>query len=123
MPIDEIALASTQAWPDAHPDQAIGIMATSRSCVFFHEPEGVGPVDARDVPLIAGRSLAEDDAFLTCGVPGWLATTLPGQRFTVARDTAAIHGDIFLGGVTRAGAMQSPGCYRIPVFLPAWRDP
>ncbi|MDX1384361.1 MAG: MltA domain-containing protein, partial [Thermoanaerobaculia bacterium] len=75
--LEEVSMQSIRAWLEAHPDQAVEVMHTNRSFVFFRELGDEGPVGSQGVVLTPRRSLAIDRSFLPLGVPLWLDTTLP----------------------------------------------
>jgi len=123
---DEVSLQSIRAWMDANPKQAPALMRENPRYIFFRVLDADGPIGAGGVPLVAGRSLAVDPAFMPMGAPLWLDTTWPGseakplRRLVVAQDTGSaikgpIRGDVFWGpgeeAERHAGQMRQPGTY------------
>ena len=130
---EELSLPAIRSWLEAHPQEAVQIMARNRSYIFFEEhPElapADGPLGAQRVSLTPGRSLAVDPRYIPFGVPVWLDTTAPWpegvgplRRLMVAQDAGsaikgAVRGDVFWGAGTRAeaiaGHMKSRGRYAV----------
>ncbi len=141
MTMDQVSLASIRAWLEQHPDQAPALMDENPSYVFFREVNGLrpdqGPPGALGVPLVPGRSIAVDSAYIPLGAPVFIATTdplsgAPIQRMMLAQDLGgAIKGparaDIFFGwgraAEQRAGQMRAHGAEYVllprPVLAPA----
>ena len=133
---EQVSLQSIRAWLRAHPERATEVMNVNRSYVFFRVLPGNAPVGASGVELVAGRSLAVDDAFLPYGVPLWIASSFPAVpelgrvetpfgRLMVAQDTGGaitgpVRGDLFLGPGREAeeiaGRMKQP--LRAWILLP-----
>ena len=129
----EVSLQSIRAWLKANPTQAVTVMNTNRSFVFFRRITGEGPVGAFQVPLTPQASLAVDRRYIPLGIPVWLETTLPQpdaepsdavpwQQLLVAQDTGGairgvVRGDIFFGSGAEAedtaGRLKSRGRYFI----------
>ncbi len=138
---EDVSLQSIQAWLEAHPGQARGVMEKNPSFVFFRALPDLatapGPLGAEGVPLTPERSLAVDRRFLPLGVPLWLATTAPYpsgerplQRLVISQDTGGairgpVRGDLFWGSGDAAeavaGRMKSQGSYWI--LLPRGLSP
>ncbi len=134
MTLDQVSMASIRAWLESHRDQAAAVMEQNPSYVFFREVTTLrpdqGPPGALGVPLMPGRSIAVDRAFIPLGSPVFIATTdpltgAPWQRLMLAQDLGgAIKGparaDIFFGwgpdAEARAGKMRAEG--REYVLLP-----
>lgn len=127
IPLDQVSLQSIRAWLVAHPEQAAEVMNQNPSYVFFREVSDLradqGPPGALGVPLLPGRSVAVDRAYIPLGAPLFIATTdpltgAPLQRLMLAHDLGgAIRGpvraDIFFGwgrdAEERAGRMRQHG--------------
>lgn len=135
MPVEEVSMQSIRRWLEENPEQAVDVMRTNASYVFFRELDRDGSLGAQGVVLTPGRSLAVDRAFWPLGVPMWLDTQVPAadpsrdpepmQRLMVAQDTGGairgpVRGDVFFGpgdeAAARAGRMRSDG--RLWVLLP-----
>lgn len=135
MPMEEVSMQSIRRWLEAHPEEAVDVMRTNASYVFFRELDRDGSLGAQGVVLTPGRSLAVDRAFLPLGAPMWLDTRVPAvdptqapepfRRLLVAQDTGGairgpVRGDVFFGpgdeAAQRAGRMRSEG--RAWVLLP-----
>ncbi len=125
---ESVSMQSIRAWLESHPDEAVHVMNTNRSYVFFRELDGDGPLGGEGVALTAGRSLAIDRSLLPYGVPFWLEADHPKnskqsiRRLMMAQDTGgairgAVRGDVFWGYGSQAehmaGAMKSEGRYWI----------
>lgn len=127
---DATAMAMRR-WLAAHPERRDELLATNPRYVFFRDNGAAGATGALGAELVAGRSIATDDAHVPRGVLAWLRTTRPlldesgrlaGKeplaRFVFAQDAgAAIVGaarvDLFTGtgdeaGI-EAGAMNEAG--------------
>lgn len=133
LPRDAVTMQTIRAWLTDHPAEAAGVMAQNRSFIFFREApvadEGLGPIAAAKVPLVAGRSLAVDRLQHTFHSPVWIETALSTgesfHRLTVAHDTGSAiigpaRGDIFFGSGdqagTIAGSMRATG--RFVLLMP-----
>ena len=126
----EASMQGVRAWLRANPDKAGEMMRRNRRYIFFRFVDADGPIGTQGVPLIAGRSLAIDPAFLPLGVPLFLDTTWPGserplRRLMVAQDTGSaikgpLRGDFFWGAgeaaLAEAGRMHQKGVAYL--FLP-----
>jgi membrane-bound lytic murein transglycosylase A len=115
IPQEQMSMQAIRAWLVAHPEEAPGLMALNESYVFFRFVDGEGPIGAQGVPLLPGRSMAVDPAFVPYGVPLWLDTTnpiaggTPLRRLVIAQDAGGaikgpIRGDLFWGSGEAAGA-------------------
>jgi membrane-bound lytic murein transglycosylase A len=56
----------------AHPEEGRALMRENRSCVFFRELKGEGPLGSLGVPVRAKSSVAADPSFVPLGAPVWL---------------------------------------------------
>lgn len=136
MTLDEVSMQSIRRWLEEHPREAVDVMHTNASYVFFRTLDREGPLGAQGVVLAPGRSLAVDRSFLPLGLPVWLDTEVPSpdpaapsepfQRLMVAQDTGGairgpVRGDVFFGpgdeAAARAGRMRSAG--RMWILLPS----
>lgn len=121
---ETVSLQSIRAWLEENPDDAVQIMNTNPSYVFFHELEGDGPLGGEGLPLTPDRSLAIDRSLLAYGLPLWVdiphpdKDTKPIRQLMVAQDTGGairgpVRGDYFWGHGKRAehyaGIMKSQG--------------
>lgn len=127
---DATAMAMRR-WLGAHPERRDALLARNPRYVFFRDNGARGATGALGAELVAGRSIATDDAHVPRGVLAWLRTTRPvldadgrlaGKepltRFVFAQDAgAAIVGaarvDLFTGSGedagSEAGAMNETG--------------
>jgi membrane-bound lytic murein transglycosylase A len=139
----EVSMQSIRRWLEENPQQAVEVMATNASYVFFRELRGDGPLGSQGVALLPERSLAVDRTYIPMGAPVWVDATrpvdaadavpdpvegwpqVPLQRLLVAQDTGGairgpVRGDVFWGPGERAaeiaGRMNSRG--RIWLLLP-----
>lgn len=114
--LEQASMQGIKAWAQANPAKLTDLLHSNPSYVFFREIKldgDAGPPGALGVPLIAGRSIAIDPAFIPLGAPVWLATTYPNtsrplERLMLAQDTGgAIRGpqraDFFWGFGDEAG--------------------
>jgi membrane-bound lytic murein transglycosylase A len=135
MPLEQVSMQSIRAWLEANPEEAVEVMRTNSSYVFFRILEEDGPLGAQGVVLTPGRSLAVDPVFLPYGAPLWLDSTYPApepgevgaplRRLVVAQDTGGairgvVRGDVFWGpgeeAAELAGRMRQEG--RLWLLLP-----
>jgi membrane-bound lytic murein transglycosylase A len=134
MALDQVSMQSIAEWLRAHPAEAVDVMRTNASFVFFRELDEEGPLGSMGVVLTPERSLAIDPMYLPMGAPLWLETTLPAaageaapplRRLVVAQDTGGairgpVRGDVFWGPGERAaelaGRMRQEG--RLWLLLP-----
>ena len=131
----EVNLPAIRAWLAANPGQAMAILHTNPSYVFFRVNDAglPGPLGAANVPLLAERAAAVDPSYIALGTPVWLDTTspidgAPYRRLLFALDTGGaikgpVRADVFMGYGERAerwaGHMKQSG--RLYVLLPAPR--
>lgn len=127
---EDVSMQSIRDWLNKNPQQAVEIMNTNPSYVFFRELKdlstGDGPLGGESVPLTPERSLAIDRNIIPYGVPVFLDCEHPDpaqkriQRLVIAQDTGGaikgpVRGDVFWGnGATAekyAGLMKSSGRY------------
>jgi len=128
---EDVSLFTIKDWLDDHPDEAMQLLYSNPSYIFFSVRDNnlPGPIGSLGVPLTAERSIAIDRKFIELGSLVWVDTTLPGevavpyQRLMAAQDTGgaingAVRADIFFGQGERArnlaGHMKQPG--RLFVF-------
>ncbi|BAK85052.1 murein transglycosylase A [Komagataeibacter medellinensis] len=73
---DNVNMASIRGWLEANPDRAREMMEQNPNYVFFRELKGgdaqAGAPGALGVPLVPGRSLAVDRAYIPLGSPVWV---------------------------------------------------
>ena len=102
-----------------NPQEAIEVMDTNKSYVFFRVLEKEGPEGGEGVVLTPERSMAIDHSKIPYGVPLWVDIAPPvegtGQinRLVMAQDTGgairgAVRGDMFWGYGERAELMAGP---------------
>ena len=126
LPRDKVTMDAIRRWMAENPKKGAALRRENPSYVFFREISGEGPLGAQLVPLIAGRSLAVDRAFIPLGVPIWIdvrqrfAPHDTIRRLVVAQDTGGaikgpVRGDLFWGhgkeAASGAGAMNARGRY------------
>lgn len=124
IPQEQMSMQAIRDWLRANPREAGTLMEMNPAVVFFRIVDGDGPIGAHGVPLVPGRSLAVDPAYVPYATPIWLETTdplrpgAPIRRLMVAQDTGGaikgpIRGDVFWGfgpeAEARAGYMKQPG--------------
>ena len=124
--LEQASMQGIKAWAQANPAKLQELLNNNPSYVFFREIKldgDAGPPGALGVPLVAGRSIAVDPAFVPLGTPVWLVTTFPNtsrplERLVLAQDTGgAIRGpqraDFFWGfgddAGREAGRMRQSG--------------
>lgn len=117
---EELTMAGLRRWLDANPDKRDDLFRQNRSFIFFREvePENPddGPVGAAGLPLVAGRSIAIDPAFVSYGAPVFVSSAFSedGQssnafrKLMIADDTGSAirgrgRGDVFIGSGDTAG--------------------
>ena len=114
--LEQASMQGIKAWAQANPAKLTELLNQNPSYVFFREIRldgDAGPPGALGIPLVAGRSIAVDPAFVPLGAPVWLVTTYPNttrplERLVMAQDTGgAIRGpqraDFFWGFGDEAG--------------------
>ena len=111
---EEVSLQTIRSWLRAHPDQAIELLNTNPSYVFFRElsASAGGPPGSLGVPLTPRRSIAVDRRYVPLGTPVYVASSSPDgsralNRLVLAQDTGgAIRGpvraDFFWGAGEKA---------------------
>lgn len=117
---EDFTMAGLRSWLSQNPDKRDALFGENRSYIFFREvletgPDD-GPVGAAGLPLVAGRSLAIDPAYLPYGAfvfveAGFKDPDGSGRNFSrlmIADDTGSAirgraRGDIFTGSGDRAG--------------------
>ncbi|WP_417667925.1 murein transglycosylase A [Roseibium sp.] len=134
---EQLTASGLRQWLKDHPDQRDELFRQNRSFIFFREvdlesPED-GPIGAAGIPLVAGRSLAVDPAFIPYGAPVFVAAdtgTLGAEelsfpRLVIADDTGsaikgAARGDLFVGSGIDAGHIAGELRHRatMTVLLP-----
>ena len=124
--LEQASMQGIKTWAQANPAKLSDLLNQNPSYVFFREIKldgEAGPPGALGVPLVAGRSIAIDPAFVPLGAPVWLVTTWPNstrslERLMLAQDTGgAIRGpqraDFFWGfgddAGREAGRMRQSG--------------
>jgi membrane-bound lytic murein transglycosylase A len=117
---EELTMAGLRRWLESNPGQRDDLFRENRSFIFFQEVQTVnpddGPIGAAGLPLVAGRSLAIDPAFVSYGAPVFLSSGISGadetfgpfRRLMIADDTGSAirgpgRGDIFIGSGDKAG--------------------
>lgn len=115
----QASMQNIKAWAKNNPSRVQEMLNANPAMVFFNEepirdPE-LGPKGSYGIPLIGGRAVAIDTAFVPLGAPLYLSTTHPASsqplaRLVFAQDTgAAIKGaartDFYWGFGDEAGAM------------------
>lgn len=112
-------------WLRADPVRRDALLRENRSYIFFDEvttasPDD-GPIGAAGLPLVAGRSLAVDNAvwpygslvFVAADLPDPQTPSRPFSRLMVADDTGSAikgpaRGDLFAGSGDEAGRIAGP---------------
>tara|TARA_Y100000589_G_C27191949_1_gene645170 strand:+ start:801 stop:1313 length:513 start_codon:yes stop_codon:yes gene_type:complete len=123
---ETVFMLSIRQWLEQNPDQAVAIMNTNESYVFFRKIPGEGPIGAEGIALTAQCSLAVDPSCLPYGLPLWvdidpvIENDRPIRRLMIVQDTGGairgpVRGDVFWGhgehAAMKAGKMNSEGCY------------
>lgn len=114
----EASTDALRAWVRRNPVEGRALLRDDPSYVFFRlledHPTHLGPLGAMNRPLVGGRSLAVDPAFVPLGAPVWVETrgADPIRRLMVAQDTGgaikgAQRGDLFFGTGRSAGRAAS----------------
>ncbi len=120
---DNVSMQAIRDWLSANPIEAIEVMRTNKSYVFFKKLDTDGPVGAEGVVLTPERSLAVDSSVWPYGIPMFMDAEHPTdsgriQKLVIAQDTGGaikgiIRGDFFWGygdqAAANAGPMKSAG--------------
>lgn len=131
---EQLTMSGLRRWLDTNPDKRDELFRQNRSFIFFREIEIVspqdGPIGSADLPLVAGRSLAVDPAYVPFGLPVFVTSegfgahvgngSVPEARTLIADDSGsaikgAVRGDIFVGSGEKAG--QIAGEIRHPAEM------
>jgi membrane-bound lytic murein transglycosylase A len=133
---DNVSMQTIRDWLAAHPKEAVDVMRTNPSYVFFKKLDGSGPVGGEGVVLTPEVSIAVDRSVWPYGLPMYVDIEHPqdgGQqirKLMVAQDTGGaikgiIRGDFFWGygaqAAANAGPMKSSG--KLWVLLPKTSTP
>lgn len=117
---EELTMAGLRGWLEGNPDKRDDLFRENRSFIFFREvePENPedGPIGAAGLPLVAGRSIAIDPAFVSYGAPVFVSSAFSGsgqssapfRKLMIADDTGSAirgrgRGDVFIGSGDEAG--------------------
>lgn len=117
---EELTMAGLRGWLEDNPDKRDDLFRENRSFIFFREVElehpDDGPIGAAGLPLVAGRSLAIDPAFVSYGAPVFVSSAFTGsgqssdpfRKLMIADDTGSAirgqgRGDVFIGSGDTAG--------------------
>lgn len=122
----EASMPKIRQWLKSNGETAKKNMLLNDRYIFHKIVEAEGPVGAMGLPLVAGRSMAVDRAYIPLGSMMWLETNAPdGQdihKLVVAEDVGSaikggVRGDYFWGhgeeAFDCAGRMNSKGRYFI----------
>ncbi|MXV44152.1 murein transglycosylase [Saccharibacter sp. 17.LH.SD] len=132
----DVNAETIRAWLEAHPQESQELLEKNPNYVFFRtvdRSEFEGPGGALGVPLVPGRSLAVDRAYVPFAAPVWVETAMLDSQgkegswhhTTFAQDVGtdirgAGRGDLFTGwgdmARTTAGHLRSSG--RMVILLP-----
>ncbi len=132
---ENVSMQAIRDWLSAHPSEAVEVMRTNKSYVFFRKLDTDGPIGAEGVVLTPERSMAIDNSVWPYGLPMFIDAEHPTtserlQRLVVAQDTGGairgnIRGDFFWGygdkAAANAGPMKSKG--NLWVLLPKTVQP
>jgi len=127
---DTVSMQSIREWLASHPIEAIDVMRTNKSYVFFRKLDTEGPIGGEGTILTPERSLAIDSSIWPYGIPMFIAIDHPLEgrkieKLMVAQDTGGaikgiIRGDFFWGygeiAAQHAGPMKSKG--KLWILLP-----
>lgn len=120
---EDLTMSGLRRWLVKNPAGRDALFRENRSHIFFREVTGArqhdGPIGSAGVPLVAGRSLAVDPAFVPFALPAFVAgqdladLDAPDREFSrlmMADDSgSAIKGagraDIFVGSGVAAGSI------------------
>jgi len=132
---EELTMSGLRAWLEANPGQRDALFKENRSFIFFREIEindpAAGPIGATGLPLISGRSLAIDPAYVPYGFPVFVTSQNLADfeepdrklaRLMIADDTGsairgAARGDIFVGSGEAAGRIAGEIRHRAAMTL------
>ena len=128
---DNVSMQSIRDWLAANPKEAVDVMRTNKSYVFFKKLDGAGPVGGEGVVLTPEVSMAIDRSVWPYGLPMYVDIEHPVdgapqiRKLMVGQDTGGaikgnIRGDFFWGygpeAAAHAGPMKSSG--KLWVLLP-----
>lgn len=129
VPRDGMSLQVIRAWLRSHPAEAMDVMNTDASYIFFQEePVGdasLGAKGAQGVPLTPLASLAVDPRLHALGTPLFVDGPYPLGRLFIAQDIGGairgpVRGDVYFGfgekAEANAGTMNQMG--RFYALLP-----
>ncbi len=130
---DKISLQSIRIWLDLHPDEAMSVLESNPSFVFFNRRSRAAS-GAFGIELTAKRSVAVDRRKMPLGFPLFVQaentlTKEPIQKIVFAQDTGgairgAVRADLFCGfgeeAERMAGAMNSP--LQLYIFIPKEKE-
>jgi membrane-bound lytic murein transglycosylase A len=116
---DNVSMQAIRAWMAENPAEALEVMDTNKSYVFFRVLEKDGPEGGEGTVLTPERSLAIDHSKIPYGIPVWLDVAAPVEgaprinRLVMTQDTGgairgAVRGDFFWGYGERAELMAGP---------------
>src|SRR5690606_2794844 len=74
---DNVSMQAIRAWLASNPAEAVEVMNTNRSYVFFRELDKEGPEGGEGVVLTPERSIAIDHSKIPYGVPLWVDIAPP----------------------------------------------
>lgn len=133
---EEVTLTRIRDWIAANPQETEALLNSNPSFIFFRQRDAAldGPIGALGVPLLAGRSIAVDPAYIPLGLPVWLDTVLPDgqvvQRLVHAQDTGgaikgAVRADYYVGAGADAGRLagEMKQVGRLHVLVPRAPEP
>lgn len=133
---ENVSMQSIKEWLAANPHEAVDVMQTNKSYVFFKKIDATGPLGGEGVVLTPEVSLAVDRSVWPYGIPMYVDIEAPKtsqvsknpgriQKLMVAQDTGGairgiIRGDFFWGygheAAANAGPMKSSG--KLWILLP-----
>ena len=115
---DNVSMQAIRDWLGSHPVEAVEIMQTNKSYVFFKKIDTSGPVGAEGVVLTPEQSFAVDHSIWPYGIP--MFVDIDGEdgapklhKLLMAQDTGGaikgiIRGDVFWGYGDQAAAIAGP---------------
>lgn len=122
----EASMPQIRQWLNENGESAKKNMLLNERFIFHKIVSAEGPIGAMGLPLVAGRSMAVDRAYIPLGSMMWLETTAPDgdklQKMVMAQDVGsaikgAVRGDYFWGhgeeALAEAGRMNARGQYFI----------